>query len=79
MVRVEMRNTKLVAGRDVDRWWAVKSGGGLRLLQPYLLQYVSNSSSRQSESVLASYLDKSVSKLIAVFKQGKFVMLVILL
>ena len=74
-----MRTTKLAAGRDADRWRAVKSGGGLRLLQPCLLQHVSNSSSEQSESVLASYLDKSVSKLIAVFEQGKFVMLVILL
>ena len=79
MVRVEMRTTKLATGRDADRLCSFKSARGLRLLQPYLLQYVSNSPSEQSESVLASYLDKSVSKLIAVFKQGELVMLVILL
>ena len=74
-----MSTTKLAASRDAGRWTSFKSAGLLRVLKPCLLQYVSNSSTEHSESVLASYLDKSVSKFSAVFKQGKLVMSVIFL
>jgi hypothetical protein len=70
VVRVEMRTNKLAADRDADRWASFKSVGLFRLLQLCFFQHVSNSSSKQSESVPASYLDKSVSKPKAVFKQG---------